>query len=363
MTQEETPLRVGIVGASAGNSWASRSHIPAVAAVDGLTLTSIATSRRETAQASAEQFGVRNAFVGTQAMAESDEVDLVIIAVKVPHHRDLVRTVLEAGKHVYCEWPLGVDLAEAERMAKDAETKPGRNAIGLQARSSPTLRYLRDIILDGYVGTVESCSITAYSQRGADPVQPTKRYLFDQKAGANLLTIETGHLLDTVSFILGEPQAIQSHVALRRPVLVDSDGRPFRPDTADTINAVLMSGSGAPVSMHVAQGTHGLFKTEISIIGSSGALHLSTTTPGGIQMAPLELWGARSTTAPLELLEIPGSYSTTSRTSFASAVNVAEALNAFVRDIREGTQVVPDFAHAVDRHRALTHLSASQMFG
>lgn len=73
MTQEETPLRVGI-GASAGNSWASRSHIPAVAAVDGLTLTSIATSRPETAQASAEQFGVKNAFVGTQAMVESDEV-------------------------------------------------------------------------------------------------------------------------------------------------------------------------------------------------------------------------------------------------------------------------------------------------
>ena len=49
---------------------------------------------------------------------ESPEVDLVVVTVKVPHHRELVPSALEAGKHVYCEWPLGNGLAEARKLAR-----------------------------------------------------------------------------------------------------------------------------------------------------------------------------------------------------------------------------------------------------
>ncbi|GEK79141.1 Gfo/Idh/MocA family protein [Agrococcus baldri] len=350
-------LRVGIVGASAGNSWASRSHVPAIAATDGLRLTAVATSRRETALASAEQFGADHAFVGVEQMAASDAVDLIVVAVRVPYHREVVKAVLEAGKHVYCEWPLGVDRAEAQQMSMDALRAPGRNAVGLQARSSPAVRYLRDLVHDGYLGTVESCSITAFSQRGADPVTPAKRYLFDRSTGANLLTIETGHLVDAVSFVLGEPREIHSHTALRRPSLMDFDGGRFRPDTPDTVNAHWVSVEGALVSMHVAQGARSLFKTEISIIGSAGALHLSTTEPGGIQMAPLELRGATGAAASLHPLPVPERYSSVPDPGVESAKNVAEALAAFAKDIRERTSVVPDFAHAAARHATLEKFS------
>lgn len=354
-------MKVGIVGASAGNSWASRSHVPAIAAVDGMTLTSVATSRRESAEASARQFGAVNGFVGVEEMAQSDDVDLVIVAVKVPHHRQLVQAVLDAGKHVYCEWPLGADLREAEQMASDAASAPGRNAVGLQARSSPTLRYLRDLLRDGYIGSIESCSGTAFSQRGADPVTPAKRYLFENQPGANLSTIEAGHLVDALAFLFGEPDEFLSHSTLRRPSLSDSQGGSFQPETADTVT-ILMDVGGAPVSVHLAQGTHALFTTEISILGSSGAFHLSTTAPGGIQMAPLELRAAGTTTGLLELLEVPDSYRTVQDPGLASAVNVAEALNAFLNDIRNGSQTVPDFGDAVVRHRTIATLPASRLF-
>lgn len=362
MTPPIKNLRVGIVGASPGKSWASRSHIPAIAAVEGLTLTAVATSRPETARAAAEQFGAAHAFVGAEGMAASAEVDLVIVAVKVPAHRAVVRAALEAGKHVYCEWPLGVDRTEAEQMAAQAERAAGRHAVGLQARSSPTLRYLRDLIDAGYIGDVESCSVTAYSQRGADPVTSAKRYLFEKTSGANLLTIETGHLLDAVCFLLGEPDTVRSHAALRRGLLPDAGGTLFSPDTADTLTAAMLTGTGAPVSLHLAQGTHGLFTTELSIVGSGGALRLNTTAPGGIQMAPLELLGTKSKTTALEKLPVPASYNSTADSGPPTALNVAEALNAFVSDIQNGTRTIPDFDHAVQRHRTLEQMLASPLF-
>lgn len=354
--QLQTPLRVGIVGASPGNSWASRSHVPAIAAVAGLELAAVATSREETARAASEQFRARQWFVGGEQLAEADDVDLIIVAVKVPYHRELVAAALSAGKHVYCEWPLGVDRAEAELMAHQAANATGRNAIGLQARSSPTLRYLADLLRDGYIGAVESCSATAYSQRGADPVTAAKKYLFDERTGANLSTIETGHLLDALSLVLGEPSDLCAISSLQRPHLQDAEGRPFTSDTADTVTAMWRSEGGAQVSMHLAQGTHALFKTEISIIGSAGAIQLSTTAPGGIQMAPLELWGAQSTSDRLTRLPIPPQYSFVADPGIASAANVAEALHAFARDINDDSRTVPDFSHAVARHSVLERL-------
>ena len=52
---------------------------------------------------------------------ESSDVDLVGVTVKVSHHRGLVPSALEAGKHVYCEWPPGNGVAEARKLAALAE--------------------------------------------------------------------------------------------------------------------------------------------------------------------------------------------------------------------------------------------------
>ncbi len=361
MTRATPELRVGIIGASAGRSWASRAHVPAIAAIDGMVLTSVATSRSETANLAAEQFGARNAFVGTEDLVTSDDVDLVVVAVKVPHHREMVEQALAAGKHVYCEWPLAVSVEEAEHMTA-LDRGPSRVAVGLQARSSPTLRYMRDLIHDGYVGTVESASVTAFSARGAKPVPPSMRYLYDRTRGGNFLTIEAGHLLDAMAFLLGEPVEGRSIRPIRRPELADTEGGVFHPDTPDTLTAVMTTPSGAPLTMHVAQGVEALQRIDISVIGSSGALTYATDTPGGIQIAASTLQGASSVLGSLEPLETPASYSRVSLTDQPSAVNVAEAFFAFAQDIADGTKSVPDFDDALARHRMLADLYSSPIF-
>ena len=73
-------------------------------------------------------------------LAEAD-LDLVSVVVKVPSHRGPVMAALDAGKHVYCEWPLGANLAEAEAMANWAREKKVNAMVGLQARGDPAVRY------------------------------------------------------------------------------------------------------------------------------------------------------------------------------------------------------------------------------
>src|SRR5690606_39363810 len=104
--------------------------------VVGVANTSLASAQR-----AAEAFGLPHAFENAQALVDSPEVDLVVVTVKVPHHRELVTAALNAGKHTYCEWPLGNGLAEAQELADLAETKGDVAAIGTQVRVAPEIEY------------------------------------------------------------------------------------------------------------------------------------------------------------------------------------------------------------------------------
>lgn len=142
------PVRVGIVGLSASGGFAAQAHLPALRALDGYELRALSASTPESAQAAGRMYGVPRTFSTAAELARCEEVDLVVIAVKVPQHHELVTAAIEAGKAVLCEWPLGNGLAEAEELTALAHRAGVRTAVGLQARSAPQLRYLRDLVAD-----------------------------------------------------------------------------------------------------------------------------------------------------------------------------------------------------------------------
>src|SRR5262245_35664465 len=111
-------IRVGIVGATVtpgGSGWGANAHVPALKALPEYQLKAVCTAHPETAEASRTRFGAELAFHRFADMLARPDVDLVVVCVRVPWHHDLVMKALEAGKSVFCEWPLGANLAEAER--------------------------------------------------------------------------------------------------------------------------------------------------------------------------------------------------------------------------------------------------------
>src|SRR5437867_10567128 len=148
-------IRVGIIGASPDRGWAAQAHIPALKSLpDEFEITALSTTRRESAEAAGRLFGVPAAFDNHQDLVDRDDVDVVAITVKVPYHLELATAALEAGKAVYCEWPLGNGLAEAETLAALAKKQDVLAVAGLQARSAPAVAYVRELMRQSYVGEV-----------------------------------------------------------------------------------------------------------------------------------------------------------------------------------------------------------------
>src|ERR1700757_5232156 len=119
-------IRVGIVGAGASRGFASIAHVPALRALPQFEIIAVCTARQETAEAAARHYGVPLAFSDPQQLAGHPDVDLVTVSVKVPDHYRPVMAAIRAGKHVYCEWPLGRNTEEAQEMLDAAERKGGR---------------------------------------------------------------------------------------------------------------------------------------------------------------------------------------------------------------------------------------------
>src|SRR5207245_4981287 len=190
--------------------------VPALKALPHYELKAICTSHEDTAKASAAAFGAERAFSRFSDMATHPEVDLIVVCVRVPGHRDLVMAGLQAGKPVFCEWPLGANLAEAEEMAGLASQRSLPTVVGLQARSDPAILYARDLVQGGYIGEVLTANLTTVAQaelqRG-----PGRIWQGGRAAGAHTLTIAGGHAHDAFCAVLGEFAELSARVSTRIP--------------------------------------------------------------------------------------------------------------------------------------------------
>src|SRR6188768_1915317 len=151
-------LRVGLIGA--GGRWGPWAHVPALQGLPETELYAVCTAHADTAQAAADKFGVKHAYGDVAALGKDPQVEAALVAVRVPAHYALSKAALEAGKHVYCEWPLGANTKEAEELAALARKKNVHTMVGLQRRASPAYQHLRDLVQEGYVGKVLSVTMT-----------------------------------------------------------------------------------------------------------------------------------------------------------------------------------------------------------
>ena len=221
-----------------------RAHLPALLALPEYELTAVCTAHQETAEQSAKHYGARLAFHNYQEMVGHPDIDLVSVSVRVPLHHNMVMAALDAGKHVYCEWPLGANLAEAEEMAALAQAKGVRHMVGLQARSDPALLRLQELLAEKYVGEVLACNMTMFLpgllQRGVD-----RAWMADRDNGANTLTIATGHAIDVLCFCVGEFQELSAQSAVQVPVWEP-------PDSANTVDVTAPDNVWSTVSLTTA---------------------------------------------------------------------------------------------------------------
>jgi predicted dehydrogenase len=358
------PIGVGIVGLSASGGWAAEAHLAALAAVPGFEVRALSASSPASAKAAGEKYGIPLTFGSAEELAWRDEVDLVVVAVKVPHHRELTLPALEAGKAVFCEWPLGNGLEEAEELAGVAEAVGVRTFVGLQGRSAPPFRYLRDLIVDGYVGEVLSTSVIASGLGWGADYAPGGEYMLDRDNGATMLTIPFGHTIDALTMALGEFTEVNATLATRRPRVRNKETGQLTPMTAAdqvAVNGVLEGGT--VVSVHFRGGVSRATNLHWEINGTDGDL-LVTGGSGHVQFGQVTVHGARGTDTALTELPVPASYSSLAphaRSGTETWHPVAHAYEQILADLTLGTHHAPDFAHGARRHRLLDRIERAAL--
>src|SRR5256885_1594407 len=243
-------LGVGIIGVSPVWGWATTAHIPALRALPNYEIRALSARSAESARAVGETLGVSAVFSDHQQLVLQPDIDVVAVTVKVPHHRELVSAALAAGKAVYCEWPLGRDLDDAQAMAALAAEQRVRTVVGLQARQAPAIEFVQQLLGDGYVGEVLSTTMVGLSVPGNVVVQPNA-YMLDKTNGANVLTIAVGHSLDILNHVLDEFADLSAVSSLRRPLItIEETGEQIVKTAADQIAGIGTLTPGATPSGH-----------------------------------------------------------------------------------------------------------------
>src|SRR5712671_5361698 len=246
-------IRVGIIGVSPQRGFASIAHIPALQALPEFEISAICTTRQDSADAAAKHFGIPLAFSDAEKLAQHPDVDLVSVSVKVPDHLSPVMAAIDAGKHVYCEWPLGRDTGEAARMLDAAERRGIRHVVGLQGQMSPAINFVKDLIADGYAGKVLTATMIGCAPNWGASID--RAYQADRANGANLMTITGGHQIDALCHCLGEFRELTAFAVNQRDrIPLEATGEMVAKTAPDQLVVNGIVGDGAVVSFQIRGG-------------------------------------------------------------------------------------------------------------
>lgn len=354
-------IRVGLVGAGIRAGWGGSVHGKALEALDDFELTAVATTRRETADEAAQHFGARHAFDNYRDLIDCDEVDVVAVVVRVPAHHEMTLAALDAGKHVFVEWPLAANSTEAREMAERAHQTGARHVVGLQGRTEPMYTTLRRLIADGYVGDVTECRVQAITG-GVLEREERRGWQVDPTLGAHVLTIPAGHALDSFRFAVDDFAELSAQLSTQAPEWrLRETGEVVRTHSPDTVLVHGRLRGGAAVSAHVALVPYHGSGNVVEVYGTEGTLVLrgarQTHTGDAV------ILGGRGAGSELAPIAIEDDAPPPESIRHLPAGNVARLYRQLGAAIREGAPVHPDFDTAVNLHGLLDAITRSSEEG
>jgi len=351
-------LKLGLVGAdTAGQGWGPVAHIPALRGIEQIELAALCTSRPGSAAAAAKTYGIDRAYHDINELVAQPDIDIISTVVRIPNHYEVVMAALNAGKHVYCEWPLGASLAETEEMATVARDKGVVTAIGLQGRHDPTLTYIKELCDEGWLGDTLSIQMTMLTT--GTPDRPSRQAWEQERSKAvTLMGIVGGHTLDYIGYCFGPLAEVSAKVTTRVKQLRMADtGEMVDAEAADNvlINGVLTS--GALLSYQISAVPYHADGWRMAAYGSKGTVIASTQ--GLPQITPVMLVGAQGN-EPLGELPVPERLRFVPQAvPFGPPQNVGHAYIRMAEAIREGKHFEPNFDNALAVHRLLEAIQHS----
>jgi myo-inositol 2-dehydrogenase/D-chiro-inositol 1-dehydrogenase len=265
--------RIALIGAGR----IGRIHAANVAAHPELELAYVIDPIADAAASLAASFGGRTADLAS-ALADAS-VSGVIVASSTDTHLDFSLRAAGAGKRVFCEKPVDLDLARAEAAAPQFAAAKGRVLLAFNRRFDPHFRSLKAKLDAGAIGELETLHITSH-----DPAPPPAGYI---PVSGGLFKDMAIHDFDMARWLLGEePREVFATGAC----LIDPEiGKLGDIDTAKT---VLRTASGRLCVISNSRRSGYGYDQRIEAFGSRGALRA-----GNVVESTTETWSERGAQA------------------------------------------------------------------
>jgi predicted dehydrogenase len=160
----------------------------------------------------AEEFGFARSTGDWRAVIADPEVDVVSVTTPNAFHAEMAIAALEAGKHVWCEKPMAVGLADAERMAAAARASGKVTALGYNYIQNPVMRHIRKLLGDGAIGVVNHVRFEMDEDFMADAEAPFY-WKSEAAAGYGALDDFGVHPLSLIHFLFGGVSRVMAQLS------------------------------------------------------------------------------------------------------------------------------------------------------
>lgn len=195
-------IKVGIIGAGG----IGETHFEALRRIEGVEVNAICTKEREWAIAYAENHAIPKAYTDYRELINDKEIEVVHIATPNNLHYEQVMYALEAGKHVVCEKPLGVNAAQTAKMLSLAKEKKLAHAVCYNHRFLPLIFQAREMVKRGDLGTltlIRGYALGDFMLAIAESYPNHWRTSPETVGLSKTMSVYGGHLLDLLQFISG----------------------------------------------------------------------------------------------------------------------------------------------------------------
>ena len=194
----------GFMGAAHSQGWRTAPRVFDLPAEPEMAV--IVGRNAEAVAAAASKWGWAESATDWRDVIARDDIDVVDIVTPGDSHAEIAIAALEAGKHVLCEKPLANTVAEAEAMAEAAERAAARGIqamVGFTYRRVPAVTFLRNLIAEGAVGTINQVRASYRQDWLVDPEMPLAWRLQKEHAGSGALGDIGAHAIDLAQFVTG----------------------------------------------------------------------------------------------------------------------------------------------------------------
>ena len=165
-------VRVGVLGAGA---WARHAHLPGYRRDPRCEVVAVADPQLDLARDLAHAFDIPSVTGDAADLFARADIDLIDVCTPSHTHFELAWAALEAGKHVLCEKPVAYDFRETLRARDLARRKGLKTKVGLTFRYSPAVRYMRELVATGFVGTPFIFNGYEQNSQWLDPATPLRQ--------------------------------------------------------------------------------------------------------------------------------------------------------------------------------------------